>query len=91
MHRLIASRQWRPDYVKAQDWSEMVHPTAIVEPTAEIRGCSVIGKDCRVGGGAVLDNTILWEGAQIASQARLQDCIVRAGKKVSGTHRNIDI
>ena len=91
VHRLIASRQWRPDYVKALDWSEMVHPAATVDPTAEIRGCSVVGKECRVGAGVVLDNTILWEGAQIASQASLQDCIVRAGKKVSGAHRNIDI
>ncbi len=91
VHRLIASGRWKPDYVKADGWSEMVHRTAIVDPTAEIRGCSVIGKECRVGPGVVLHDTIVWVGAQIASRANLQSCIVRAGKKVSGTHRNIDI
>ena len=91
VHRLIATEGWKPGYVKAQDWSEMVHRTAIVHPTAEIRGCSVVGKECRIGAGVVLDNTILWESAQIASRTNLQGCIVRAGKKVSGTHRNVDL
>jgi mannose-1-phosphate guanylyltransferase len=91
VHRLVASRRWRPDYVQGQDWPEMVHPTAVVDPTVEIRGCSVVGERCRVGAGVLLDDTIVWADAQIASRANLQGCIVRAGKKVSGSHRNIDI
>ena len=67
------------------------HATAIVDPSAQLRGGSVVGKDCRVGAGAVLEETILWPGAQIASKSELVGCIVRARKTVTGTHRNIDI
>ena len=68
-----------------------VHPTAIVDASARLRGCSVVGKDCRVESGAVLEDTILWPGAQIASNSELFGCIVRARKHVSGIHRSIDI
>jgi hypothetical protein len=33
----------------------------------------------------------LWPGAEIASKSHLEGCIVRSGKKASGSHRNIDI
>jgi len=51
----------------------------------------VVGERCRVGANAILDDTILWPGAEIASQSRLDGCIVRAQKKVSGVHRDVDI
>ena len=91
VHRVISKEGWRPAQVKASDWSVPIHPSAMVDPTAQIRGCCVVGKDCRVGAGAVLEDTILWPGAQIASKSELTGCIVRARKTVSGTHRNIDI
>lgn len=90
VHRTILNG-WRPGYVKATDWPAPVHPSAIVDPNARIRGCSVVGKDCRVGAGVILEDTILWPGAQIASNAELIGCIVRARKTVTGSHRNIDI
>jgi len=85
VHRVISKEGWRPAQVKASDWSAPIHPSA------QIRGCCVVGKDSRVGAGAVLEDTILWPGAQIASKSELIGCIVRARKTVSGTHRNIDI
>jgi NDP-sugar pyrophosphorylase family protein len=91
VHRVISNEGWRPAHVKTPDWCVPVHPNAIVDPSAQIRGCSVVGKNCRVGAGAVLDDTILWPGAQIASKSELVGCIVRARKAVTGTHRNIDI
>ena len=91
VHRMILNERWRPAYVKGSDWSAQVHPGAIVDPSARVRGCSVIGKDCRVGAGALLEDTILWPSSQIASNAELFGCIVRARKTVIGTHRNIDI
>ena len=90
VHRVIAGG-WQPAYVKIPDWFARIHPSAVVDPSAQIRGCSVVGKDCRVGAGAVLEATILWPGAQIASNAELIGCIVRARKTVTGSHRNIDI
>jgi mannose-1-phosphate guanylyltransferase len=72
-------------------WKTRIHETAIVDPTAQMLGCSVAGKDCRVGENAILQDTILWPGAQIASRSELRDCIVRSHKKTDGVHRNIDI
>ena len=90
VHRAIL-RGWRPPYVKGSDWMSPIHPTAVIDPTTAIRGCSVVGKNCRVGAGATLEDTILWPGSQIASNAELFGCIVRARKTVTGIHRNNDI
>jgi mannose-1-phosphate guanylyltransferase len=81
-----------PNYpVDDADWKKPVHETAMVDATAKLRGCSVVGPDCRVGAETILENTILWTGAQIASRSELVGCIVRSHEKVAGTHRNIDI
>jgi mannose-1-phosphate guanylyltransferase len=90
VHRAILEG-WRPAYVKGSDWMARVHPSAVVDPTAQLRGCSVVGEHCRVGAGALLEDTIAWPGSQIASNAKLFGCIVRAQKTVTGIHRNVDI
>lgn len=90
VHRAILAG-WRPDYVKELDWSKPVHSSAVVDPSARLRGCSVVGRDCRVGANALLEDTIMWPGSQIASNAQLFGCIVRPRKPVTGIHRNIDI
>jgi len=90
VHRVVLNG-WRPSYIENDAWTASVHPTARVDATAQLRGCSAVGKDCEVGAGAVLEDTILWSGAQIASNARLISCIVRARKTVTGTHHNIDL
>jgi mannose-1-phosphate guanylyltransferase len=91
VHRVIGENGWRPAYAKSAGWFRPVHPSATVDPSAKLRGCSVVGKDCRVGQGVVLEDTILWPGSQIASNCELVGCIVRARKAVTGTHRNIDL
>jgi NDP-sugar pyrophosphorylase family protein len=91
VHRGILRENWKPYYIKVDDWPERIARSAIVDATAELCGCSVVGEHCRVGAQAILEDTILWPGAQIASQSQLQGCIVRSQKKASGIHRNIDI
>jgi mannose-1-phosphate guanylyltransferase len=91
VHRMIANQNWKPAYVKEPDWWRPVHPSAVVASDVQLRGCSVVGKECTVGAGALLDDAIVWPGAQIASKSALIGCIVRARKAVTGTHRNIDI
>jgi len=91
VHRMISNEGWRPPYVKTSNWWAPVHPSAVLDPSARLRGCSVVGKDCDVGADAILEDTILWPGAQIASKSELVGCIVRARKTATGTHRNIDI
>lgn len=91
VHRLISNKHLRPAYVKTRDWAEAVSKSANVDPTAQVRGCSVVGSHCRVGADAILEDTILWADAEIASQSQLKACIVRSQKKVTGIHRDIDI
>ncbi|MEY2545145.1 MAG: mannose-phosphate guanylyltransferase [Verrucomicrobiota bacterium] len=91
VHRMILREQWKPRYVKDAAWPQQVAPNAIVDLSAQVRGCSVIGAHCRVDTGAFLEDTIVWPEAQIASRAHLAGCIVRRRKTVAGEHRNIDI
>ena len=91
VHRAISNKHWRPAYVKTREWVEPVAKSAHVDPTAQVRGCSVVGQDCCVGAEAVLEDTILWPASQIASKSQLHGCIVRSQKKVSGIHRDSDI
>ena len=91
VHRAISNKHWRPAYVKTREWPEPVAKSAHVDPTAQVRGCSVVGPDCCVGAEAVLEDTILWPASQIASKSELHGCIVRSQKKVSGAYRNSDI
>jgi NDP-sugar pyrophosphorylase family protein len=91
IHRTISRGDWRPRFVKEPEWPVAIHPSAAVDSSARVRGCSVVGANCRVGAGAILEDTILWPGAQIASRSELIGCIVRAQQNVSGTHRDIDI
>jgi mannose-1-phosphate guanylyltransferase len=91
VHRMISNKHWRPAYLKKRDWAEAVAESAHVDPSAQLRGCTVVGRNCRVGADAILEDTILWPDAEIASQSRLEACIVRSRKKVTGIHRDIDI
>jgi mannose-1-phosphate guanylyltransferase len=91
VHRTVLQEHWMPHYVKTGAWPERIAKSATVDPTAQLRGYSVVGDNCRVGEGAVLEDTILWTHAQIASKSQLHGCIVRSQKKVSGIHRNSDI
>jgi mannose-1-phosphate guanylyltransferase len=91
VHRTILRDDWKPHYIKILDWPERIAKSATVDTSAQLRGCSVVGEQCRVGAEVILEDTILWPGAQIASQSQLQGCIVRSEKKASGIHRNTDI
>ena len=91
VHRTILRENWKPDFVKLRDWPQRMTRSAIVDSSAQLRGCTVVGANCRVGAEAVLDDTIVWPDAEIASQSRLEACIVRSRKKVSGIHHCTDI
>jgi mannose-1-phosphate guanylyltransferase len=91
VHRTILRENWKPGFVKAREWPERVASDANVDSSAQLRGCTVVGRNCRVGAEAILEDTILWSDAEIASQSRLEACIVRSRKKVTGIHRDIDI
>lgn len=52
---------------------------------------SALGAGCRVGSGATLTRSILWPGAEIASGAHLDHCIVRDGMIAAGRLENTDL
>ena len=91
VHRMILRENWKPDCVKSREWPERKASSAMVDASAQLHGCTVVGQNCRIGADAILKDTILWPDAEIASQSQLETCIVRSRKKVTGNHRDIDI
>jgi mannose-1-phosphate guanylyltransferase len=90
-HRTILEEDWKPDYIESPDWPVCVARDAEVHPSATLSGFYSIGAGCRVGADVSLENTILWPGAQIASRARLRNCIVRSDHVAEGELSDTDI
>jgi NDP-sugar pyrophosphorylase family protein len=88
VHRTILSEKWRPAYVDEPRWPEAIHPSAQIASSAQLLGCTVVAPDCRVESEAILEDTILWSNAQIASRAHLSRCIVRSHQSVDGEHND---
>jgi NDP-sugar pyrophosphorylase family protein len=84
VHRTLSEENWRPDYVQPSAWPIRIAPDATVDPSAQVRGCTSIGAGCRIGPGAIIEDSILWPGAQIASHSRLNRCIVRTQRPAEG-------
>ena len=90
-HRTIAQEPWKPVYVTDTKWPLPVAADAEVDPSARIAGICSIGSGSQIGAEAVLEDTIVWSGAQIASRSHLRNCIVRSHKKAEGILRDVDI
>jgi NDP-sugar pyrophosphorylase family protein len=91
VHRIIQEEGWKPRYVSAAEWPVRIAADAVVDPGARLSGFCSIGAGCRVDTGAILENTILWPGAEIASRSQLRNCIVRSHRKAEGEHSDTDI
>jgi NDP-sugar pyrophosphorylase family protein len=68
-----------------------IHPTAQVAPSAIIRGATAIGAGVHVGENARVSDSLIWDGAEIASSTVLDRCIVTDGQRVEGSHSHADI
>jgi len=88
VHRTIISERWRPAFVSDRDWPKPVYESAKIDPSAKLVGCTVIGPNCQVGADAILEDTIVWDSAQIASRSHLSGCIVRSRQTASGERIN---
>jgi len=91
LHRDLRDLKFPSYTVDDVDWRAPVHASAMIAPGAQLRGCSVAGTGAQVGADAILDDTILWPGAQIASRSRLRNCIVRSHRKAEGEISDTDI
>jgi mannose-1-phosphate guanylyltransferase len=83
VHRSILAQAWKPRYI-ADDWPVTVHPDARLASDVEMDGACAIGAGATVEAGARLKNTVVWDGAEIASGSRLERCIVRDHQRASG-------
>jgi mannose-1-phosphate guanylyltransferase len=61
---------------------------AVLEEGAACGGCVCLGANVRVGRGAILAHTVVWEGAVIAPGVSLERCIVGQGVQVSRSARD---
>ena len=80
VHRVIMEENWRPAYVKTPGWPRRVGTQAMIDPSAKITGFSSVADGCQVGAGAIVEDSILWPGSQIASKSHLRRCIVRSDR-----------
>jgi len=88
VHRMIASENWSPDFINDTGWAARIAKSATIDTTAKLRGLTVVGADCYIGASAILEDTIVWPGAQIASLSELQNCIVRTRHRAEGILQN---
>jgi mannose-1-phosphate guanylyltransferase len=91
VHRTIKAEGWKPDHIRVADWPSPVAHDATIDPSARLAGFYSISAGCAVGAGAILEDTILWPGAQIASRCHLRNCIVRSHRKAEGEQSDTDI
>jgi mannose-1-phosphate guanylyltransferase len=90
VHRSILRDGWRPAYLNNDLWPVRIEPSAHVSATARVHGGSYVGAHCRVGEGAVIQDSILLPHSSVAAGAFLESCIV-AGRDVSaGRHDRND-
>ncbi len=75
----------------AQEKFILRSPNTRIHPTAKLLGCTVIGNDCEIGDGAVLEDCILWPGACVAPGAHLKHCIVMNGSTAHGIVDGADL
>ena len=87
-HRMISSEKWSPDFIDDPGWAARIAKSATIDATAQLRGLTVVGADCQIGADAILQDTIVWPGAQIASRSELQGCIVRTQQRAAGILQN---
>ncbi len=92
VHRVIAETDWRPKYLSSGvEWPVHVHSGATVAESAEVAGNCVVGSRSKIGDGAVLDECIVWDGATVEADSRLERCIIRDFQVATGAHCGEDI
>jgi NDP-sugar pyrophosphorylase family protein len=75
----------------AADGAPWVDSRSALDASARIVGATAVGAGAVVGPGALLEDTLVWEGARILPGSELRRCIVTRGAVVSGTHTDADL
>jgi mannose-1-phosphate guanylyltransferase len=72
-------------------WREWISPQAQMGVGARVLGCSAIGAGAMIGDGAVIEDSLVWPGGEVAAGARLRSCIVRGGSHAAGELKGKDV
>ena len=64
---------------------------AQVHATAELAGATAVGAKAQIGAGAILRDTIVWNGAVIPPLTELNRCIVTGGDLMMGNYVDADL
>ncbi|MFZ4682710.1 MAG: hypothetical protein ACOYMS_09425, partial [Terrimicrobiaceae bacterium] len=89
-HQLFASGAGL-SYPLDRPWPLAVHPEARIGEGVSFEGVCAVGPGAEIGEGTRLTDSIVWENAKIASRSRLENCIVRDGRRAEGILRAADI
>jgi mannose-1-phosphate guanylyltransferase len=66
------------------DDATMVGSGSEISPKADLRAPCVVGRDCRVGDGAVIERSVLLDGCVVEEGASVSNSILSAGVTVDG-------
>jgi NDP-sugar pyrophosphorylase family protein len=80
----------RASYLEAHRGGWLVDETARVGADVKFCGFGAVGAGAEIGAGAVLEDTVVWPDAKIASGAQLCGCIVRDHRVAAGLHADTD-
>ena len=69
------------------NWPCTIDPLASVDASAQLRGFFSVGPGVQVGGGAIVENSVIWENARIAAGTHLDRCVVRDGRHAEGAQQ----
>lgn len=72
------------------DWRDLGTREEYLAACATLGSALWIAPGAKVGEGAVVRDSILWDGAEVAPGAELTSCVVTDGAVVSGVHVNED-
>lgn len=75
----------------AERGAPWVAPDAQIDPSAILAGATTVGAGAQIGEGAVLEDTLVWDGAIITPRSKLHRCIVTGRNLVTGTHIDADL
>jgi len=65
----------------------IIHPEARIEEGARIEGICCVGKKTRIGSGALIKDSIIWDEVVISTGCVVEECVVGSGTQVKGVHR----
>jgi mannose-1-phosphate guanylyltransferase len=84
-HRLLADPVNRPSYLTDASWPRIIHPDARIESGAMLQGVVSIGPRAVIKSGAVVKDSVIWPGAELGPETRIENCVVSALSLVNGS------